>query len=124
MNEKGQFLLYDALLSLLLVFLVIIAMFYILNQEEDFQLDNNEVSDRLNLISSYSLNDKNVLLKIEENDSTSKEMVEEILSDKDYVLYDLTLNQTVLSKHSNNYNNSISAKKVIGEHEFRLTFYS
>lgn len=124
MDENGQFLLYDALLSIILIFIVIMAMFYILNQEEDFMADNNEASDRLNLLSSYSLNGGNVLLKIEDNDTNSIELVENILSDKDYVLYDLTINRTVISKHSTDYKNSISAKKVIGEHEFRLTFYS
>lgn len=124
MNENGQFLLYDALLSLILIFMVIIAMHYILNQEDEFIPDSNEALDRLNLLSSYSYNDENILLKLEENDSSSYEIVKEVLSDKDYILYDNTINKTVLSKYSNDYKNSVSAKKVIGEHEFILTFYS
>lgn len=124
MNENGQFLLYDALLSLLLIFIVIIAMFYVLNQEEDFMPNNNEVTDRLNILSSYSVNGKNILLKVEENDSISKKTVTDILSDKEYILDDLTTNQTILSNYSTNHKNRISAKKVIEEHEFRLTFCS
>lgn len=123
MNENGQFLLYDALLSLLLIFIVITAMFYILNQEDEHIPEHNEALTRLNLLSSYSYDGKNILLKIEENESYSKEIVEDILSDKDYILYDNTINQSILSKHSNAYSNCVSAKKVIGEHEFRLTLY-
>ncbi len=123
MNENGQLLLYDALISILIIFIVIISMFYVLNQEDEYSHNNNEAMDILNLLSSYSFNDKNILIKIEENDSTSKEIAEDILSNKNYVLYDLTINQTILTNHSGNYKNRISAKKVIGEHEFRLTLY-
>ena len=99
-------------------------MFYILNQEDTFILNDNEALDNLNLISSYTIYDENILLKIENNDSNSKEIINQILSGKDYELDDITNNQTILSKHTNDYKNSISAKKVIGEHEFRLTLYS
>ena len=86
MNENGQLLLYDALISILIIFIVIIAMFYVLNQEDEYSHNNNEAMDILNLLSSYSFNDKNILIKIEENDSTSKEIAEDILSIMYYMI--------------------------------------
>lgn len=113
-------MLYDAIISLFIISMVIITMFYVINQEEDYSQDDTEVLNRLNLISSVIEERNNAI----ENENITYDVINEILSDKNYTLNDLTINRTIITNYHSEYKNSVSAKKIIGEHEFELIFYN
>lgn len=123
MNSNGQFLLYDALLAFLILFIVLVGVAFVLNQEDDTSLDSNVALDRLSLLSSISLHDMNLLLALSENDLAAYDVVCDVLSDDSFVLKDLTLNKVLVNKKRGDYVDAFCARKVVGGHEYELTLY-
>ncbi len=123
MNNKGQFLLYDALLAFLIVFVVLTTVILVLNQQEDTAYESNIASDKLSLLSSIRIHDTNLLIASTNNDSTARDIVCNILSDESFVLSDLTSDKVLINKKIGNYKNVVSYKKIVGGHEFELKIF-
>ena len=123
MNSNGQFLLYDALLAFLILFVVLGCVVFVVGQEDDTSLDSNPALDRLALLSSVSLHDVNLLVACSNGDSTARDVVCDVLMEDSFVLKDLTLNRVLVNRSSGNHADAFSARKVVGGHEYELTLY-
>lgn len=123
MNSNGQFLLYDALLAFLILFVVLACVVFVVGEEDDTSLDSNPALDRLALLASVRLHDMNLLVACSKGDSTACEFVCDVLMEDSFVLKDLTLNKILVNKRGGDYVDAFSARKVVEGHEYELTLY-
>lgn len=123
MNSYGQFLLYDALLAFLILFIVLAGVVFVLGQEDDTSVDSNPALDRLNLLASIDIHDMDLLVACSDGDLTARDVVYDVLSGDYFVLRDLTLNKVLVTKKSGDYDDAFSARKLVGGHEYELTLY-
>jgi hypothetical protein len=122
MNNNGQFLLYDAFLAFILILLVLIAMLYVFNQEEDNFPNYTKASDTLDFLSSITVNDMNLLVALSNNNLEAKRIVEDTLNGENYLLKDLTENKTLSGNRSQS--DAICSRKIVDGHEYELLLYS
>ena len=122
MNSKGQFLLYDILLAVFILFIVLIAVYSVLGQEEDYGIDYSEPGDTLNLLASMKVHDEVLLLALSEGDVDAATIVSGVI-DGGYTLKDLTLNKTLSTRRVSSYHDVITARRVIDGHEYELSVY-
>ena len=123
MNSNGQFLLFDALLAFLILFVVLAGVVFVLGQEDDTLPDSNAALDRLSMLSSISLHDTNLLTALDNNDSAARDVVYDVMADDSFVIRDLTLDKVLVYKRSGGYVDVFSARKVVGGHEYELMLY-
>lgn len=123
MNNKGQFLLYDIVLAIFIIFIIIICMTYVIEGEEDTSKSYTEAQDTLSLLASTKIHNDNLLEALSQNDTAAREVASEILSEKKYTLKDLTTNKTLLRVNSSDYHEVITARKIVGNQEYELSFY-
>lgn len=122
MNEQGHVILYDALMALILIFIILICTIYVLNQDSDVIMDNN-VNDKLDLLASTHIHGEKLLVLFSYDDSTAKQIVSEIFSNECYSLKDLTTNMSISSNSSKNYKSAVSSRKIVGGHEYELILF-
>lgn len=123
MNNHGQFLIYDALLALLILLIFCIGVVYVVNQ--DLVVGDVSSSDNLlDLLSGTDVYGKSLLLSLSDGDEGSVGLANDILMGYDFSLRDLTLNRTLLENVSGNYRTCISSKKVVNGHFYELRVYS
>ena len=122
MNSKGQFLLYDILLAVFILFIVLIAVCSVPGQQDDYGIDYSEPGDTLNLLASMKVHDEVLLFALSEDDNDAASMVEGLI-DGGYTLKDLTLHRTLSTRRVSSYHDVISARRVVEGHEYELSFY-
>ena len=137
MNNKGQFLLYDAIFALILVLLVTTTVMYVLENSDgkmEASLDYNRASDMLNTLEYNNLKEDALLsslsynLDINDTYNINKSLksIEYILdgSAENYTFSDVTHNKSILiDKKAHLYSQAYSSKKRVGNHEYELTYY-
>ncbi len=123
MDSYGQFLLYDALLAFIILFIVLAGVVFVLEGEDDSSIESNPALDGLTLLSSISIHDTNLLLACSNDDLTARDVVCDVLEEDSFVLRDLTLNRVLVNKKSGDYAEVFSARKVVENHEYELTLY-
>lgn len=123
MNNKGQLLLCDIILAIFIIFIIVICMTYII-EEEDTPKSYSEAQDTINLLASTRVHDTNLLEALSEDDDTAKEVALSILSEKKYTLKDLTLNKTLSQIKSSSYHDVSTARKIVGSKEYELSIYT
>lgn len=123
MNSKGQFLLYDILLAVFLLFIVMTCVSYVLGQEDDYGSDYSKPYDALNLLSSMSVHDENLLVALSEGDEMAVITASEVLDDTPHTLRDLSMNRTLSTLRASSYRDVLSARRIVEGHEYELTFY-
>ena len=79
MNSKGQFLLYDILLAVFILFIVLIAVCSVPGQQDDYGIDYSEPGDTLNLLASMKVHDEVLLFALSEDDNDAASMVEGLI---------------------------------------------
>lgn len=122
MNSSGQFLLYDAILAFLILFVVLLGVVFVLEGEDDSSMESNPALERLLLLSSIDFHGENLLSALGD-DSTARDVVRDVLSEESFVLRDLTSGNILLNEKSGGYVNAFSARKIVGGHEYELTLY-
>ena len=123
MNSNGQFLIYDALLALLILLVVCIGVMYVVNQDV-FVGDVSVSDDLLSLLSGTDVYGKSLLLSLSEGDGESVGLASDILLGYNYSLNDLSLNKTLLENVSGGYHSCCSSKRVVKGHFYELIVYS
>lgn len=123
MNEKGQLLLVDAILSIILLFIVIAAILYVVGDEEDTFNDYSIAQENINLLARMNVHGENLLLALSDGDSTANATAGQVLSPYSYTLKDLTLNKTVSQVYAEKYRDVFRARKVLENHEYELAIY-
>ena len=122
MNSGGQFLLYDAILAFLILFVVLLGVVFVLEGEDDSSVESNPALDRLLLLSSIDFHGENLLSALGD-DSAARDVVRDVLSGESFVLRDLTSGNVLVNGKSEGYVNAFSARKIVGGHEYELTLY-
>lgn len=122
MNSGGQFLLYDAILAFLILFVVLLGVVFVLEGEDDSSMESNPALDRLLLLSSIDFHGENLLSALGD-DSAARDVVRDVLSEESFVLRDLTSGNVLVNGKSEGYVNAFSARKIVGGHEYELTLY-
>ena len=122
MNSGGQFLLYDAILAFLILFVVLLGVVFVLEGEDDSSMESNPALDRLLLLSSIDFHGENLLSALGD-DSAARDVVRDVLSGESFVLRDLTSGNVLVNGKSEGYVNAFSARKIVGGHEYELTLY-
>ena len=122
MNSGGQFLLYDAILAFLILFVVLLGVVFVLEGEDDSSVESNPALDRLLLLSSIDFHGENLLSALGD-DSAARDVVRDVLSEESFVLRDLTSGNVLVNGKSEGYVNAFSARKIVGGHEYELTLY-
>ena len=132
MNNKGQFLLYDMLLAMIIILIVLVSTTYLL---ETTDIANSNTKDYKEPRYMLELLEYEVLLTklstaLDKNDSLeinqTKEKIEHILSsgcNGDYTLSDESTNKIIINHSSNSYKEIYSRKKVVDKHEYILMIY-
>ena len=128
MNEKGQFLLYDGVLAIIILFIIMIVCFNILEKESTvYELDNTYKTpyEVLNLLDTMPYNDESILYSLTMIDDINTELesnllniTEHIISDNtryEYILRDITTDKLLLKTSDN--------KKIIYTETDRYTSY-
>lgn len=134
MNEKGQFLLYDGVLAIIILFIIMIVCFNILEKESTVcELDNTYKTpyEVLNLLDTMPYNDESILYSLTMIDDINTELesnllniTEHIISDNtryEYILRDITTDKLLL-KTSDNKKIIYSGRKIVNGHVFELDF--
>ena len=119
MNTKGQILLYDVLLAIILVLTVMIAITYILedNTQTTISIEKYENPQKmLNLVEN-----RHYLTEITQNQS-QLEKIDQILGEN-YTLTDTTTNDVLIDKKPLKYKNIYSGHKLVNGHDFELKYY-
>ena len=122
MNSGGQFLLYDAILAFLILFVVLLGVVFVLEGEDDSSMESNPALERLLLLSSIDFHGENLLSALGD-DSAARDVVRDVLSEESFVLRDLTSGNVLVNGKSGGYVNASSARKIVGGHEYELTLY-
>lgn len=132
MNNKGQFLLYDMLLAVILILLVLVSTTYILETSNIAKTNTNEHKDTryiLDLIENGGLLTK-LSLELDRNDSIhinkTIEKIDYILSSSckgGYTLSDESTNKTLINHLPNSYKDITSSKKHVNNHTYVIKEY-
>ena len=75
MNSGGQFLLYDAILAFLILFVVLLGVVFVLEGEDDSSMESNPALERLLLLSSIDFHGENLLSALGD-DSAARDVVQ------------------------------------------------
>ena len=132
MNNKGQFLLYDMLLAMIIILIVLVSTTYLLETTDIANSNTKDYKEPRYMLEL--LEDEGLLTKLstalDKNDSLeinqTKEKIEHILSSgckDDYALSDESTNKSIINHSSNNYKETYSRKKVVDKHEYILMIY-
>ena len=132
MNNKGQFLLYDMLLAMIIILIVLVSTTYLLETTDIANSNTKDYKEPRYMLEL--LEDEGLLTKlstaIDKNDSLeinqTKEKIEHILSsgcNGDYTLSDESTNKIIINHSSNSYKEIYSRKKVVDKHEYILMIY-
>jgi len=132
MNERGQLLSYDAILALIILFIIIIMTSYILEENVGISYDYN-YEKPMNTLEILEETDENLLLtlsySLKENDTEkinrTLDKIKVILDAErlNYTFKENTHNQTLLA--SNNIENTkqvYSSRKIVDEFDFELKY--
>jgi len=133
MNERGQLLSYDAILALIILFIIIIMTSYILEENVGISYDYN-YEKPMNTLEILEETDENLLLtlsySLKENDTEkinrTLDKIKVILDAEclNYTFKENTHNQTLLA--SNNIENTkqvYSSRKIVDEFDFELKYW-
>lgn len=120
MNNKGQFLLYDALLALILVTILFSTIILITGYTPEY-VDYTSTSQALNTLSDTNYSQENILKSWSNGNNETITTINQVLQDE-YQLKDLTNNKTLTKKKSNK-NKTITSQKIIEGHKYELTYY-
>ena len=120
MNNQGQFLLYDALLALILVTIIASTIVLITGYTPEYT-DYTSTSQALNTLSDINYSQQNILQAWTNGNNETITTINQVLRDE-YQLKDLTNNKT-LKKKTTNKNKTITSQKIIEEHKYELTYY-
>ncbi|MBQ6443166.1 MAG: hypothetical protein IJJ11_00635 [Methanosphaera sp.] len=132
MNNKGQFLLYDMLLAMIIILIVLVSTTYLLETTDIANSNTKDYKEPRYMLEL--LEDEGLLTKLstalDKNDSLeinqTKEKIEHILSsgcNGDYTLSDESTNKIIINHSSNSYKEIYSRKKVVDKHEYILMIY-
>ena len=132
MNNKGQFLLYDMLLAMIIILIVLVSTTYLLETTDIANSNTKDYKEPRYMLEL--LEDEGLLTKLstalDKNDSRqinqTKEKIENILSSgckDDYTLSDESTNKSIINNSSNSYKETYSRKKVVDKHEYILMIY-
>lgn len=135
MNEKGYFLVYDALVGIIILAMLVGLGYYIFDNEHTvYETENNYVktSDILIELKNTQYEDEDLLsilaYKIDLNENKSgvlSEINKIIRSSIDYyTLSDMTTNITYLNYPKIDYKNVYSSHYIIDNHTFELKYYT
>ncbi len=135
MNEKGNFLIYDAIFAIIIVSIVISFGVIILEDSTNKYNSNNykKPEDMLNLLEDTHYNNDYILnslsYELDDNITSSNtlNMIDEIIRSYDnlnYTFCDIT-NKTIIliDKHDLKYKEIFSARKIVNNHVFELKYY-
>ena len=120
MNNKGQFLLYDALLALIIVTMLMTTIILITGYTPEYT-DYKSTTQALNTLSATNYSQENILKSWSNGNNETINTINQVLQDE-YQLKDLSNNKTLTKKKSNK-NNSITSQKIIEGHKYELTYY-
>lgn len=137
MNEKGQFLLYDMILALIIIFIILVSCTYIIEgQNSVFESENNykNPNEMLNILDSTLYEDKSILYSLSEATDTNNSILKnkslsvasKIISSNgeyEYTLKDVTT-QTTLLGNSTDKKIIYSSRKIVNNHIYELSYYS
>lgn len=137
MNEKGQFLLYDMILALIIIFIILVSCTYIIEgQNSVFESEDNykNPNEMLNILDSTLYEDKSILYSISEATDTNNSILKnnslivasKIISSNggyEYTLKDVTT-QTTLLGNSTDKKIIYSSRKIVNNHIYELSYYS
>jgi len=133
MNNKGQFLLYDMLLAVIIILLVLVSTTYLLETNSIAKTDTNRHKDSrylLNLIEDEGLLTK-LSLALDRNDSIqinkTIEKIDYILSSSckgECALSDENTNQILINHAPKNYKDITSSKKHVNNHTYVIKEYN
>lgn len=137
MNEKGQFLLYDMILALIIIFIILVSCAYIMEgQYSVFETEDNykNPNEMLNILDSTLCGDKSILYALSEAEDTDNQVLKnkslsmalEILSSGDgyeYTLKDVTT-QTILLGDASDKKRVYTSRKIVNNHIYELSYYS
>lgn len=121
MENKGQFLLYDALMATILILILVSCVLYMTQLAPEYT-DYNSVTQTLETLSDTNYSNTNVLTAWSNNNNESISIIDSLMRMDNYRLKDLTTNKT-LTRKKDDKNNSISSQKIINEHVYELTYY-
>lgn len=132
MNNKGQFLLYDMLLAVIILLLVLVSTTYLLETNNIAKTNTNENKQArymLELVEDEGLLTK-LSLALDRNNSVeinnTIEKIDYILSSgcKDgYTLSDESTNKTLIDHFPNSYKDIRSSKKHVNNHTYVIKEY-
>ncbi len=123
MNENGQILLFDAIMALIILFVVLAAIVYVTGQEDDYVSDYDSAQEALDLLASTRIGNESLLLALSDGDATAKNVTRTVLSDYRYHLKDNTIGKTLAYEYADSYHRVISSVRVVDNHEYQLYLY-
>lgn len=122
MENNGQFLLYDAILALIILFVFMAGILIVLSTTDNTMPDSNEALDKLTLLCEVQIHSDSLLTALRADDDKARTIVLETLGDDSFTLKDLTEKRVLLEKNQGGTLTS-SARKIVGGHEFELILY-
>lgn len=122
MENNGQFLLYDAILALIILFVFMAGILIVLSTTDNTMPDSNEALDKLTLLCEVQIHSDSLLTALRVDDDKARTIVLETLGDDSFTLKDLTEKRVLLEKNQGGTLKS-SARKIVGGHEFELILY-
>jgi len=123
MNENGQILLFDAIMALIILFIVLAAIVYVTGQEDDYVSDYDSAQEALDLLASTRIANESLLQALSDGDLTAKNVTRKVLSEYNYCLEDKTTGETLVNQTADSYHRVISSVRVVDNHEYRLYLY-
>lgn len=123
MNENGQILLFDAIMALIILFIVLASIVYVTGQEDDYVSDYDSAQEALDLLASTRIGNESLLLALSDGDVTAKNVTRTVLSDYKYHLKDNTIGKTLAYEYADSYHRVISSVRVVDNHEYQLNLY-
>ena len=123
MNENGQILLFDAIMALIILFIVWVAIVYVTGQEDDYVSDYDSAQEALDLLASTRIGNESLLQALSDGDLTAKNVTRKVLSEYNYCLEDKTTGETLVNQTADSYYRVISSVRVVDNHEYRLYLY-
>jgi len=119
MNTKGQILLYDVLLAIILVVMVMLTITYVLedNTQTTISIEKYEKPQQmLNL-----LENRHYLTEITQNQS-QLDKIDQILGEN-YTLTDTTTDDVLIDEKPLKYRNIYGGHKIVNGHDFELRYF-
>lgn len=123
MNENGQILLFDAIMALIILFIVLAAIVYVTSQEDDYVSDYDSAQEALDLLASTRIGNESLLSALSDGDDTAQNVTRTVLSDYKYHLKDNTIGKTLAYEYADSYHRVISSVRVVDNHEYQLNLY-